>query len=86
MSDRLRQDSETAIRTQRQRRAERNREEDREWDRDHFAHDLRRASRRITTEISGNPTEARELREARQQVREGRVTTQEELDRSDDEG
>jgi hypothetical protein len=63
-------------------RALRRRDEQREkaWNRDAFLSDLHRAAR-MTEEIKEEPGEAAALNRARQHAKEGRLISQEELDR-----
>jgi hypothetical protein len=51
------------------------------WRRDMCLADLHKASRRATAEIEADPKEAAALERARQQAREGKLISQEELDR-----
>jgi hypothetical protein len=55
-------------------------EADRPWGREDFFSDLRRASRRLTDEISAESDEAARLRDARAQSRAGKLKTRAELD------
>jgi len=63
-------------------RALRRRDEEREkaWSRDAFLSDLHKAAR-MTEEIKSEPGEAAALNRARQHAKEGKLISQEELDR-----
>jgi len=54
---------------------------ERAWSRDTCLDDLHRVSRRATAEIEADSKEAAGLDRARQQAREGKLISQEELDR-----
>jgi hypothetical protein len=54
---------------------------ERTWSRDICLADLHKASRRATAEIESDPKEAAALDRARQQAREGKLISQDELDR-----
>ncbi len=56
-------------------------EHERTWSGDTLLRDLRKVSRRATAEIEADPQEAAALDRARRQARDGKLISQEELDR-----
>jgi len=57
------------------------RHRERPWTREHFMGDLHRVSRRLTAEIESDPKEAAALDRARRHAREGKLISQDEVDR-----
>lgn len=55
---------------------------EREWGHEHRLRDLHTASRRITEEIAADSAQARSLTKSRAQAVEGKLISQEELDRA----
>ena len=70
--------SRKAVRVRRQ-AAERSKEAH-EWTRDHFMHDLARASRRITQDIESDAAQASALDRSRQQARDGDLISEADFD------
>lgn len=74
MTNKDHQKSEVHARQAQQDRDKRRRaEQSAGWGREDFFRDLGRASRRMSEEISSDPTEAQKLRRARRQAREGKL-------------
>lgn len=79
----------TRVRRANQRRQVKRKQDEREkeWSRETFLDDLFKVSRRATSEIEADPDQAQALDRAREQAREGKTVSQEELERrlNDDE-
>jgi hypothetical protein len=54
---------------------------EREWDREHFLRDLHRSSRCLTDDIAADPAQSLALTRAREQASQGKLISQEDLDR-----